>query len=85
MIIKLHIPILRFDNKKSQNRLDHLRKISDPRVVQEVSCISQEMRTGQVDMTQLTGNLDISGDNNSIINEADQYDFRPRGCQYRDW
>jgi len=70
VIIKLHTPILRFDNKKSQHRLDLLRKIPDPRVVQEVSCISQEMRTGQVDITQLTGDLDIIGDNNSIINEA---------------
>ena len=70
VIIKLHTPILRFDNKKSQHRLDLLHKIPVPRVVQEVSCISQEMRTEQVNITQLTGDLDIIGDNNSIINEA---------------
>ena len=71
MIIELHIPILRFDNKKSQHRLNVLRKILHPRVVQEVSCIPQEIRTGQVDITQLTGHLDIIGDNNSIVDEAD--------------
>jgi hypothetical protein len=71
VIIKFHIPILRFDNKKSQHRLDLLRQIPDPRVVQEVSCILQEMRTGQVNITQLTGDLDIIADNNSIVNEDD--------------
>jgi hypothetical protein len=64
MIIKLHIPIIRFNNKKSQHQLDLLRKVPDPRVVQKVSCISQEMGAGQVNITQLMGDLDIIGDNN---------------------
>ena len=68
--MKPHIPILRFDNKKSQHRLDLLRKILDSRIVQEVSCISQEMRTGQENIIQLTSDLDIIGDYNSIVNEA---------------
>ena len=71
VIIQLHILSLRFDNKKSQHGLDMLRKILDPRVVQEVSCISQEMRPGQVNMTQLTGDFVILGDNrDSIVNDT---------------
>jgi len=31
----------------------------------------QEMRTGQVKIPELMGDLDIIGDNNSIVNEAD--------------
>jgi hypothetical protein len=32
---------------------------------------SQEIRTGEVNITQLTADLDIIGDNKSIVNEAD--------------
>ena len=68
--MKPHIPILCFDNKKSQHRLDLLRKIPDSGIVQEVSCISHQMRTGQENIIQLTSDLDIIGDYNSIVNEA---------------